>query len=174
MVFRDLEVFKVPLCHSQIVRKIDGVSLETLNFSSRTKFSEKSFATCDQCNDTCLICYSQQQIPFYLRNAAYKLVLAQQVLWVGASSSQLPPSLIPTPPPTAMQHTHLIPIAASHFSPFQLECDGLMENKDKRKQGRIQGNPVTDGWAGAVMQKPLGIQKCDVPTFFPTDRHGKF
>ena len=29
------------------------------------------------------------------------------------------------------------------------------------KQGRIHGNPVADGWAGAVMQKPLGIQKCD-------------
>ena len=28
-----------------------------------------------------------------------------------------------------------------------------------RKQGRIRGNPVADGWAGAVMQKPLGIQK---------------
>ena len=26
------------------------------------------------------------------------------------------------------------------------------------KQGRIHGNPVADGWAGAVMRKPLGIQ----------------
>ena len=26
------------------------------------------------------------------------------------------------------------------------------------KQGRIHGNPVANGWAGAVMQKPLGIQ----------------
>ena len=25
------------------------------------------------------------------------------------------------------------------------------------KQGRIHGNPVADGWAGAVMQKPLAI-----------------
>ena len=24
------------------------------------------------------------------------------------------------------------------------------------RQGRIHGNPVADGWAGAVMQKPLG------------------
>ena len=32
------------------------------------------------------------------------------------------------------------------------------------QQGRIHGNPVVDGWAGAVMQKPLGIQKCDGPT----------
>ena len=35
----------------------------------------------------------------------------------------------------------------------------------------------TDGWAGAVMQRPLGIQKCDGPTdgrtYRPTDRHGK-
>ena len=29
------------------------------------------------------------------------------------------------------------------------------------EQGRIHGNPVADSWAGAVMRKPLGIQKCD-------------
>ena len=29
----------------------------------------------------------------------------------------------------------------------------------KKKQGRIHGNPVVDGWAGAVMLKQLGIQK---------------
>ena len=39
----------------------------------------------------------------------------------------------------------------------------------KRKKGRIHGNPVADGWAGAVMLKPLAIQKY----FGPTDRHGK-
>ena len=39
----------------------------------------------------------------------------------------------------------------------------------KKKQGRIHGNPVADGWAGAVMQKPLGIQKCDGSTDRPTD-----
>ena len=33
-----------------------------------------------------------------------------------------------------------------------------------QKQGRIHGSPVADGWAGAVMQKLLGIQKCDRPT----------
>ena len=27
------------------------------------------------------------------------------------------------------------------------------------KQGRVHGNPVADGWAGAVMQKPLEIQQ---------------
>ena len=41
------------------------------------------------------------------------------------------------------------------------------------KQGRIYGNPVADGWEGAVMQIPLGIQKCDgqtdIPTYRPTD-----
>ena len=38
----------------------------------------------------------------------------------------------------------------------------------------IHGNPVADGWAGAVMRKPLGIHKCDGrtdrPTDLPTDR----
>ena len=46
------------------------------------------------------------------------------------------------------------------------------------QQGQINGNPVADGWAGAVMQKPLGIQKCfgrtdgrmDGWTDGPTDR----
>ena len=42
-------------------------------------------------------------------------------------------------------------------------------NKMKNKQGRIHGNPVADGWAGAVMRKPLGIQKCDRPTNGRTD-----
>ena len=38
-----------------------------------------------------------------------------------------------------------------------------------KKQGRIHGNTVADGWAGAVMRKPLGIKKCDLPTDLPTD-----
>ena len=42
-----------------------------------------------------------------------------------------------------------------------------------KKQGRIHGNPVADGWAGGAMRKPRGIQKCDLPTDRPTDRHGK-
>ena len=29
------------------------------------------------------------------------------------------------------------------------------------KLGRIHGNPVADGWAGAVMPKPLRFQKCE-------------
>ena len=43
----------------------------------------------------------------------------------------------------------------------------------RKKQGRIHGNPVADGWEGAVMRKPAGIQKCDGRTDIPTDRHGK-
>ena len=34
----------------------------------------------------------------------------------------------------------------------------------QRQQGRVHGNQVADGWAGAVMRKLLGIQKCDGPT----------
>ena len=33
--------------------------------------------------------------------------------------------------------------------------------KQPNKQDQILGNQVVDVWAGAVMQKPLGIQKCD-------------
>ena len=40
-------------------------------------------------------------------------------------------------------------------------------------KGRIHGNPVADGWAGAVTQKTLGNQKCDGRTDGRTDRHGK-
>ena len=42
--------------------------------------------------------------------------------------------------------------------------------KKQKKQGRIDGNPVADGWAGAVMRKPLGIQKCDGRMDGRTDR----
>ena len=37
------------------------------------------------------------------------------------------------------------------------------------QQGRIHGNPVADGWAGAVIRKLLGFQKCDGRTDIPTD-----
>ena len=43
------------------------------------------------------------------------------------------------------------------------------KGEKERKQGRIHGNTVADGWAGAVMQKLLGIQKCDGPTNGLTD-----
>ena len=39
----------------------------------------------------------------------------------------------------------------------------------KKKQGRIHRNPVADGWAGAVLQKLVGIQKCDGQTEGRTD-----
>ena len=42
-----------------------------------------------------------------------------------------------------------------------------------RPDTRLHDNSVVDGWAGAVMQKPLGIQKCDGRTDGPTDRQGK-
>ena len=45
---------------------------------------------------------------------------------------------------------------------------------EEMKQGRIHGNPDVEGWAGAVRQKPLGIQKCDgwtdLPTYRPTGK----
>ena len=44
-----------------------------------------------------------------------------------------------------------------------------IESYGTNKQGWIHGNPVADGWAGAVMRKPLGIQKCDLPTDRRTD-----
>ena len=61
------------------------------------------------------------------------------------------------------------------FDPVQTEHESTnnltiaQANVQSNKQGRILGNPVEDGWAGAVMQKPLEIQKCyggrtDLPT----------
>ena len=44
------------------------------------------------------------------------------------------------------------------------------------EQGQIHGTSVADGWAGAIMQKLLAIQKCYQRTDGPmqwTDRHGK-
>ena len=39
----------------------------------------------------------------------------------------------------------------------------------QNEKGRIHGNPVVDGWAGAVIRKPLGIQKLYRRTDLPTD-----
>ena len=39
-----------------------------------------------------------------------------------------------------------------------------------KEQGWIYGSPVTDCWAGAVMQKLIAIQKCYRRTDGPTDR----
>ena len=43
-------------------------------------------------------------------------------------------------------------------------------NERMKEQGRIHGNTVADGWAGAVMQKPLAIKKHDKRTDRLTDR----
>ena len=45
--------------------------------------------------------------------------------------------------------------------------------RDARKHLTRQGKTVADGWAGAVMQKTLAIQKYLLRTDRPTDRHGK-
>ena len=42
---------------------------------------------------------------------------------------------------------------------FRLHCE-----LTSIKTGRIHDRTVADGWAGAVMQKPLVIQKCYLPT----------
>ena len=33
--------------------------------------------------------------------------------------------------------------------------------EQKKEHGRIHGNPIADSWAGAALQKLLGIQKYD-------------
>ena len=43
---------------------------------------------------------------------------------------------------------------------FKKSSEALFEIRIYKKQGRIHGNAVADDWAGAVMQKPLVIQKC--------------
>ena len=59
----------------------------------------------------------------------------------------------------------LFPAAGIRFLSVQHEqnavhmADGYSRINGEKKQGRIHDNPVTDGWAGAVMRKPLGIQK---------------
>ena len=40
------------------------------------------------------------------------------------------------------------------------------------KQGRIHGKTVADGWAEAVMQQPIKIQKYLLHTDVPTNTHG--
>ena len=66
--------------------------------------------------------------------------------------------------------TGMISVDISGEAGSSLGCIGTSTDE---KQGRIHGNPVGDGWAGAVMQKQLGIQKCDGwtdgPIYLPTD-----
>ena len=45
----------------------------------------------------------------------------------------------------------------------QIETHSFVRPDFTLKQGRIHGNPVADGWAGAVMRKSLAIQKCYGP-----------
>ena len=52
-------------------------------------------------------------------------------------------------------------------------CLPAADTKPQQEQGRIHGNPVADGCAGAVMQKPLAILEIfvtDGRTNRPTDR----
>ena len=60
-------------------------------------------------------------------------------------------------------------------SPVADEWVGAEQRKNVcvKGQGRVHGNLVAEGWAGAVMWKPLAIQKCDGLTDGPTDRYGK-
>ena len=60
--------------------------------------------------------------------------------------------------------------------PANTQVYGVAQGKIEEKQGRIHGNPVADGWAGAIMQKSLAISeifRTDGRTDGPTDRHGK-
>ena len=50
---------------------------------------------------------------------------------------------------------------------FRLHCE-----LTSIKTGRIHNRTVAEGWAGAVMQKPLAIQK-NGPMDEPTDRHSE-
>ena len=62
-----------------------------------------------------------------------------------------------------------------HFSNWTF-LHQLQPPEGEIKQGRIHGNPVADGLAGAVMRKPLTIQKgygTNRRRDGRTDRHGK-
>ena len=58
----------------------------------------------------------------------------------------------------------------SSFYPALLLAYKERRRERERKQGRIHGKTVADGWAGAVIQKTLAIQKCDGWTDGRTDR----
>ena len=61
------------------------------------------------------------------------------------------------------------PLAEEAGAEICRKCLERIRDRNLGKQGRIHGNPVADGWAGAVMRKPLEIQKCDGRTYRPTD-----
>ena len=71
-------------------------------------------------------------------------------------------------------------IAMSYFSKLVIHPKKWIPvpgRPSPKGKNQIHGNPVADGWAGAVMQKTFGIQKCDGrtdgPTDGPIDRHGR-
>ena len=74
--------------------------------------------------------------------------------------------MIQPPPSSRIIRTLLL---TSLTCPTVAKTSTLLRITPRLEQGRIHGNPVADGWAGAVVRKPLGIQKCDLPTFLPTD-----
>ena len=57
---------------------------------------------------------------------------------------------------------------AARKGPDTVVCLSVPNSQLFKKQGQIHSNPVADGWAGAVMRKPLGIQKCDLLSYGPT------
>ena len=77
-------------------------------------------------------------------------------------------------PADSIYHLCINRILLYHTTRSEIVESNLMKESRKdrmeEKQGRIHGNPVADGWAGAVMRKPLGIQKCDGRTDEPTYR----
>ena len=58
---------------------------------------------------------------------------------------------------------------ASLFSYQTTALESVTKTNALEQQGRIHGTSVADGWAGAVMQKPLAIQKCRRWTNRPSD-----
>ena len=50
---------------------------------------------------------------------------------------------------------------ASLFSYQTTALESVTKTNALEQQGWIHGTSVADGWAGAVMQKPLAIKKCD-------------
>ena len=72
-----------------------------------------------------------------------------------------------------LNYVYIFKIAASccNFTMILQQIAANHQNfKKSGKQGRIHGNPVADSWAGAVMRKPITIQKCYGGTDRPTDR----
>ena len=79
--------------------------------------------------------------------------------------------VLETKPRTEVLGEHMITIySCTYFADTEYKIDNRLTNVE---QGQIHGNPVPDGLTGAVMQKPLGIQKCDgrtdIPTYRPTN-----